>query len=405
GPEDSGLLVALARQAAPAVIRTGQAEALRARAEDAEGLARAGAALAGILDPDLVIEAVLDQATALFSPDFGAVLLCEGDWARIAAGRGAAPLPIGTHVIDMRGSGGAVLGNGTTIYVSDVAVDPVWRDFPLWSGEQRIRALLLAPLLIEGVLQGVLCLGSFQPRAYDARRRGLIGALAERGSGALRMARLFKSERLPAATANLLPASAAPVEALDWVPEPPRPPANPAADPAQSKHVLENLRVLALMDVGMLRPASEPTNIGSLTRMAAAQDETSQAGLILTGPDDVTALADPSYAALVLENLLDNARKYSAEGALIHITWAVEDRMAVVRVIDQGRGIPPGGRRRLFARFGWTPAEGAGPGPHGVGLSLYLGRALAEAMDGALELETTSRTGSTFRLSLPVLPD
>jgi two-component system sensor histidine kinase KdpD len=81
------------------------------------------------------------------------------------------------------------------------------------------------------------------------------------------------------------------------------------------------------------------------------------------------------------------------------------DRAAILRVTDHGHGIPAGGRRHLFARFAWTPVEGENPTAHGVGLGLYLSRALAEAMDGTLELEHTSRKGSTFRLSLPALPD
>ncbi len=404
GPEDSGLLVTLARHAAVAVERAGLAETLRARAEDAEGLARAGAALGGILDPDQVIEAMLDQGTALLPADFGAVLLCDGEWARIGAVRGATPLPIGTHVIDLHSPGGVMLRNGGVIRVPDVRVDPVWRDFPLWSGEQRVRALLFAPLIIDGELQSILCLASFQARAYDERGSRLIGALAERAAGAWHTARRFKSERPPAGSSSLLPERVPPPpEALEWAPEASA--AEPAAGPTQTKQVLENLRVLALMDKGMLRPAGEPVHVGSLVRMLAAGDASFEARLRLTGPDDLTALADPSYTALVLENLLDNARRYSAEDSPIQVTWAMEDRMAVIRVLDQGRGIPAGGRRRLFARFGWTPAEGDKAGPHGVGLSLYLGRALAEAMDGALDLETTSRKGSTFRLSLPMLPD
>ncbi|HEY8287317.1 MAG TPA: GAF domain-containing protein, partial [Chloroflexota bacterium] len=134
GPDDSGLLVTLARQVGLAVRRAGQTEALQARAEDAEGLARAGAVLSSILDPDQVLEELLDQAARLLPYDHGTVLLRDGEWARIAAARGAGVLPTGTHVIDMRGAGGEALIGGTTLSMADVTIDPLWRDFPLWAG-------------------------------------------------------------------------------------------------------------------------------------------------------------------------------------------------------------------------------------------------------------------------------
>jgi GAF domain-containing protein/ActR/RegA family two-component response regulator len=406
GPEDSGLLVTLAHQAGLAVERAGQSQALQARAEDAEALARAGIAFAGILDPDRVVEVLLDQAQALFTHDFVAVLLSDDDWARIAGTRCEAPLADGAHVIDLRGLGGAALAKGDTLYVPDVKADPVWRDFPLWSGEQRIRAIMLAPLVIAGEARGVLCLAGFQARAYDARRRDLIGALADCAAGALHTARLFQAEKTRADSSSAVtvnipriaekeePALVSPVSS-----------SAPSAEPEQTQRMIDNLRLLTVLDLGMLRPTSEPVNISALPRRATANDQGLQTRLILNGPDEVRALADPGYAAHVLENLIENASRYSPVGSPIHVNWTVEGRMAVIRVMDEGRGIPAAGRDRLFARFGWSPADGANPAPHGVGLGLYLGRALAEAMGGALDLELTDQNGSTFRLSLPLLPD
>ncbi len=406
GPEDSGLLVTLARQAGLAVERAGQAQALQARAEDAEGLARAGIAFTGILDPDRVVETLLDQAAALFTYDFAAVLMSDDDWARIAGTRCEAPLADGAHVIDLRGLGGTALAKGDTLYVPDVKADPVWRDFPLWSGEQRIRAIMLAPLVIGGETHGVLCLASFQARAYDARRRDLIAALAQRAAGALHTAHLFRAERARADRPSVVSVSASSIEEhAESAPMPPPLLVVPSADPEQAQRMIENLRLLTALDLGMLRPTSEPVNISGLTRRITANDKGLQARLILNGPDDTRALADPGYAAQALENLIENAARYSPANSPIRVNWTTEGRMAVIRVMDEGRGIPLAGRRHLFARFGWTPADGANPAPHGVGLGLYLGRALAEAMAGALDLELTDQNGSTFRLSLPLLPD
>jgi len=73
-----------------------------------------------------------------------------------------------------------------------------------------------------------------------------------------------------------------------------------------------------------------------------------------------------------------------------------------VRVRDYGTGIPDEARERLFTRFGRVPGSRIRAGRTGTGLGLFLGRQLAEAMHGDLELESTSPDGTTFRLRLPL---
>jgi signal transduction histidine kinase len=118
------------------------------------------------------------------------------------------------------------------------------------------------------------------------------------------------------------------------------------------------------------------------------------------GPADLTARADPALVEQVLGNLLDNAAKYSPDGSPIEVRWLAEDGMAVVRVRDQGPGIPEAGRGVLFTRFGRVPGSRMRAGRVGTGLGLYLGRAYAQAMGGKLDLESTGENGSTFCLRL-----
>jgi two-component system OmpR family sensor kinase len=83
------------------------------------------------------------------------------------------------------------------------------------------------------------------------------------------------------------------------------------------------------------------------------------------------------------------------------MSWDTEDNLAVLHVRDHGQGIPPEGRQYLFKRFGRVPGSQMRAGHIGTGLGLFLGRQLARAMGGELDLEATGPTGSTFRLELP----
>jgi signal transduction histidine kinase len=109
--------------------------------------------------------------------------------------------------------------------------------------------------------------------------------------------------------------------------------------------------------------------------------------------------ADPTRLDQILDNILKNASSYSQTGAPIEICAKIEGERGVVRVRDQGRGVDPADKDRIFDRF----ARGAGGSPvPGMGLGLYVSRELATRMGGRLELEETSPSGSLFAVSLRI---
>jgi K+-sensing histidine kinase KdpD len=105
--------------------------------------------------------------------------------------------------------------------------------------------------------------------------------------------------------------------------------------------------------------------------------------------------------------LLDNASKYAPKGTAITITAAIEDEAYVrVSVSDEGPGIAPELRERVFEKFFRVPArEPSDPGRGGVGLGLPIARRLVEAQTGRIWIETPpSGRGTLVAMTLPIAP-
>jgi signal transduction histidine kinase len=141
---------------------------------------------------------------------------------------------------------------------------------------------------------------------------------------------------------------------------------------------------------------------------ALARDVAGLAGAPAPGrPPRVEAPAGPVWGRWdrdrleqVLWNLLANAAKYGPAGG--EVTVRVEDLGAGARVAvaDEGPGIPPEDLPRVFDRFYRTPAAEGG-GARGLGLRLYISKALVEAHGGRIWAESRPGGGSTFAFTLP----
>jgi len=102
----------------------------------------------------------------------------------------------------------------------------------------------------------------------------------------------------------------------------------------------------------------------------------------------------------VLVNLVDNAVKYSPDGGRVELRVRNGDGSCEIDVVDQGLGIPPSERERIFEKFYRVdPQQTHGVG--GSGLGLYICRELVERMDGRLSVESEPGKGSRFRVELP----
>ena len=115
-------------------------------------------------------------------------------------------------------------------------------------------------------------------------------------------------------------------------------------------------------------------------------------------PSPYQALANPDRLTQVLMNLLENAAKYSAPESTITVRLSLAERL-LIRIIDEGVGIPEADRPRIFERF--YRASNIATTVAGTGLGLTLAQLLVEAMGGRLSLESSGPDGSVFLLSLP----
>ncbi len=112
----------------------------------------------------------------------------------------------------------------------------------------------------------------------------------------------------------------------------------------------------------------------------------------------LSVACDPDAVRVVLENLLDNARKYG--GGKVEIADAMNGARWRLEVRDRGQGFATHDAERLFEPF----ERGGGTGvAHGSGLGLYISRQLARRMHGELTAKSEGPgKGSVFALELPV---
>jgi signal transduction histidine kinase/CheY-like chemotaxis protein len=110
--------------------------------------------------------------------------------------------------------------------------------------------------------------------------------------------------------------------------------------------------------------------------------------------------ADRQRLQQVLLNLLSNGVKYNREGGQVTVACAPATGPVEIRVTDTGRGIAAEDLARLFTPFERLGAESGTV--EGTGLGLAVSRQLAEAMSGAIRVDSTPGVGSTFTLELPV---
>jgi signal transduction histidine kinase len=179
------------------------------------------------------------------------------------------------------------------------------------------------------------------------------------------------------------------------------------AEVARLSHLASDLLDLSRLDAETpLR--EEPTELTEVGRAVAAEfaRQANDRGVridVVTPRGPCWARADPGAVARTVRILLENALRFAPEGSAILVIPAYHGHDATLEVVDEGPGVLPEDRERIFERFQRGRLAG---GEGGFGLGLAIGRELARRQHGRLELEPDAagvrRRGARFRLTLPI---
>lgn len=168
--------------------------------------------------------------------------------------------------------------------------------------------------------------------------------------------------------------------------------------------IVEDLLDVSRIETG--RPLTLERNDVDIVRevstiIAQFRKEAPQHRFALSLPAQPVILSLDKFKIMqVLENLLNNAVKFSPVGTEIRVVGEPHTDRFVLRVIDQGIGIDPDNQAHIFDKF--HRVDNSNTAVAGFGLGLYLARRIVEAHAGELRVESELGQGATFILSLPL---
>ncbi len=160
---------------------------------------------------------------------------------------------------------------------------------------------------------------------------------------------------------------------------------------------------IAQIEGGARRAGFRPTDLSAIARnvaeafMPSAED--AQRGLALDAPAPLLVDGDPELLTQMLVNLIENALRHTPPGARIVVKTARQNGQAIVSVIDDGPGVPPAERERVFDRFHRLEASRSTPGS-GLGLALVAAVARLHGAEASLR---DAAPGLEARVSFPAV--
>jgi signal transduction histidine kinase len=419
----------LAREAALAEMRAREAETLRdalgRRVDVLEAANRCARALASSLDLEQAFGAFIRELRGLVSFERVTIVLVEGGRAEVmaVAGRGTDDVFPPGSARPVRGSVLEEVLEGKLVYRA--SIDP-----PEYPEEEELvglglRSRVLAPLQVGPRTIGMLGLVRAEVDAFSPPELELVSLLGRLVATAVQNIRAYEAERSTADELRRL--SALRADFVSLVSHELRSPMAAVIGaartlqgrwreltPEQRQSFLgligdETSRLATLIDdvldtsrieAGTFSFTFSDVDLAELLRDVVAAVELAQDEVELT--TEVGSLpsvrGDRERLRQVIQNLIDNAVKYSSAGGRVRVSAMADDGHVLIDVADEGPGIPPEDQQLIFEKFGRSSGGAAKPG---TGLGLFIARSIAEAHGGTLAVDSVPQRGSVFRLELP----
>ena len=174
-------------------------------------------------------------------------------------------------------------------------------------------------------------------------------------------------------------------------------------------HLIDDLKVLSLVDSGELPLTRQSIEAGELLRRTASSHQVQAqskgiAIMVEAAPHVPPVEVDVERMAQVLGNLISNALRYTTAGGEIVLSVRGEGERVIMQVADNGEGIAEQDLPNIFERaFRSDKARVQHNGETGLGLAIA--KSLVEAHGGAISVESAVGRGTTFTISLPASPN
>lgn len=169
--------------------------------------------------------------------------------------------------------------------------------------------------------------------------------------------------------------------------------------------IINDLLKVAQVDSGKLKLQREPVQLAGLLRQVTDElrgtiADRSQSLVVDTVPTTDTFIGDEDAIRMVLENIIDNASKYSPTGSAISVQVWSDDTTVTIEVIDTGVGIQAEDLPRLFQKFVRIDNP-LSTKVGGSGLGLYWAKQIIDLHDGRIDYRINQPAGSIFSIVLP----
>ncbi len=383
-----------------------------------------------------LLETVVDQTRDALHADVSSLYLLDRDerYLTLAATNGLDKYQIGRARVPFGdGVTGRVAASRTPMIIPDVPSDPRF----LWvrgiDQKRFIASMLSVPLIWHDRVVGVLNVQTERHRRFTESDVAQLGAIADLLAGIVERVRLQEEAEARAKELRALDEARAELIALvthelrtplavvrayaDLLAEEPPLEGRRSRDPERRRRraewhraaidQIERLDRLVDSILASVRPMPEQAQAAAVVPVDVRE-------IVETTLEQVRPLlrqhraevridvrrqvmADPPRLRQVLEHLIENAVKYAPPGTTIRIESELVEGVVRIAVTDEGPGIPPEWRERIFEPYARRDTHTA----RGSGIGLYAAKRLVESMDGRLWVEPAEPHGARFVVALP----